>query len=507
MVAFRKLGSLAAFLAAAALFYCPAFSQTAPDLVIINAKARTLVSAGSTAEAVSIRNGKISAVGTTRRISALAGPKTRIIDAKGRLVLPGFNDAHIHFMALGNMFSSIDLRNARSEVDAVSKIAHYAKFLPKNRWILGGGWTSENWMPAGLPTKDLIDPVTPDNPVFIYHADTKSALANTLALKLAGISTKTDGVEMNLKGEPTGILRGAALAAVARAIPTGHINDWSAIAETATNYAASFGVTSVTDTQSDEHASVYRNLENAGKLKTRIYDCASLPYLPKKVNFTLADRDSEKMVRTGCVKGSAEGGQEDAELLLKDVIRADKAGFQVLVHAIGSEANSRVIDIFEKTARANGKKDRRFRIEHTHGTAETDIARIARSGIIASSQPYLFRGSPVESEAFRRFIDLGSPVAFGADAPMTDLDPMLGIHAAVIPITGNGMSAYKAVRAYTVGSAFAEFQERAKGTIEVGKLADLIILSDDIFEIEPAKIIDATVLLTIVNGRVVYEAQ
>jgi predicted amidohydrolase YtcJ len=276
------------------------------------------------------------------------------------------------------------------------------------------------------------------------------------------------------------------------------------VIETASNYAASLGVTSVQDTHSDNLFSLLLALDAQGKLKTRIYDCTTLSDWSKLAGKGIKAASGNPKVRHGCVKFFAEDDLESTGELERDVIGADKAKLQVAIHAIGEKPNEIVLDIFEKAAKANGPRDRRFRVEHAHNARIADRARFQRSNIIASMQPWLFFGSAAEgSDDFKKIFEQKTPVAFGSDAPMADFNPLMGIFAAV---TGRGpVSIDQAVRAYTVGSAFAEFQETVKGTIEVGKLADIVILSDDIFSIDRAKIRNVQVDTTIVDGKVVYQ--
>ncbi len=494
------------FLIFSTVFHGPVFANEAADLIVINGNVRTMSVANPKAEAIAVSGNKIIAVGNNKRIAVFAGARTKTIDARGRLVLPGFNDAHVHFTAIGNMFSSVNLRETKTPQEMAERLAFYAKFLPKGRWILGGGWNHENWTPNQMPSKEMIDAATPDHPVFIYHADAKAALANSRALALARIDKLTknppDGrIDRDISSEPTGVLRGSAVELVKAVVPRSHATNWPAIAETASNYAASFGVTSVQDMHSDELTDVYRELTLRGKLKTRIYDCAPLSDWAKLAARGIKAASGDAMVRTGCLKSFYEDGDESIPQLRRDIAAADKAGFQVMIHAIGGRANDAVLDVFGGVIKENGMRDRRFRIEHAQGVRDDDVPRFVTSKIIASMQPGLFHGSASE---VKTMVDGQVRVAFGSDASITDLNPLLGIFAAV---NGKeGITVEQAVRAYTLGSAYAEFQENVKGTIEVGKLADFVILSEDIFAIVPGKIKDAKVLTTVVDGRVVYQA-
>ena len=462
--------------------------SSAADIVIINANVRTMDKANPRAEAIAVRDGRITAIGSTIDISKLAGKGTVAIDAKGRLVLPGFNDAHAHFMAIGNLFSSIDLSAAKTEDDVTAKLRHYARFLPKGRWVLGGKLD-----PAVTLTRETIDESTPDNPVFVYHTDPKTAFANRSALKLARVESSS------------GVLDAASIPSVQFVVPKDHIRDWPAIAETASKYAASFGITSIQDTHSDDMAAVYRELSRQGKLKTRVYDCVSLSSWAKLAAMGAKAGEGDAMVRTGCVKGFYDPDDPETASLAKNIAGADAAGLQVLVHAIGKEASAAVLDAFEREIKANRARDRRFRVEHAHDLRPADVSRFGRLKIIPSMQPALVFGK-IEgvSDDYRKLLDSGAAIAFGADAPMRGFNPLDGIYAAVNAGAKRGISVDEAVYAYTMGAAYAEFQEKEKGSIEVGKLADVIVLSADIFD-RGTDISAAEVVWTFVNGQIVYK--
>lgn len=486
------------------------------DLVILNANVRTIDEKMPRAEAVAVGKNKIAAVGTNDEIRQLIGEQTKTIDAGGRLVLPGFNDSHVHFIDIGNKFTSISLRGVKTPQEFVEKLNFYARFLPKGSWILGGGWNTEKWSPAEFPSKQLIDAVTPDNPVFIYNSDASEAFANSAALKIANLNeakpdAKDDFIVRDADGKPTGILKGAAINLMKFYTPKSP-PDKATLAEIAGNYAASLGITSVQDMSMYEyHVDIYQKFAEEGKLKTRIYDCLALPKWRDLADAGVQHASGDGMVRNGCVKEFYEGNPANLAKLYEEISKADKANLQVMIHAIGSDANRQVLTIFERVARENGKKDRRFRMEHAYGVRPLDVKRFANSKIIASMQPYLFFGG---SYNFRSFLGDGTKLAFGSDAPIGEFNPLLGIYAAVgSPENSTNinsaqpLSVEEAVRLYTAGAAYAEFQESVKGTISVGKYADMIILSDDIFTINAEEIPKAKVLITILDGKTVYEAK
>ena len=411
-----------------------------------------MTSEGATAEAFAVADNRITAVGTTKLIKTFIGPSTRVIDAGGRLALPGFNDAHVHFMAIGNSFSSIDLRDVKSSSEMTARIARYARFLPKGRWILGGHFNNVNWE---LPDRQAIDAITPDNPVFLYRSGATTAFANSLAFNRANLKDNAADVDRIAAGEPTGIVRATALKKIVAAVPTNQISNWPEVAETATNYAASLGVTSVQDMHSDDSREIYRELQRQGKLKTRVYDCLPLRDWKKLRDSRLAVTKDE-MVTDGCLKSFSDGDEESKPALAREIMAADKAGLQIMIHAIGSLANKIVLDIFEQATKTNGHRDRRFRVEHAHNVAESDLLRFKQLKVIASMQPFLFEGS--DGSRYGTLLKQNAAVAFGSDASMVDLNPLFGIHAAVT--SDEPISVYDAVRAYTVGSAYAEFKEK-----------------------------------------------
>ncbi len=528
------------------------------DLVITNANVRTMDAKRTVARSVAVLNGNIVAIGSDADTKAMIGPKTRVIDAGGKTVLPGFNDAHVHFMETGAQLSSVDLRSAASPEEFVQRLKDFAAKLPKGRWILGGQWDHENWKPNNLPTAAMIDAVTPDNPVFVNRLDGHMALANSLAMNLAGVDKNTKDVSGGLivrdaDGNPTGVFKDAAMGYLEQAIPEPSFEQKMENAIAATEYAASLGVTSVQDMSAGTDIGVYQALMRQGKLKTRIYGCSPLADYKRWANTGLHYAFGPAMLRVGCLKGFADGslgsttawffapyldapntsGLPRAEVtttMKQNIVDADKAGLQVMIHAIGDRANATVLDYYENAEKLNGPRDRRYRIEHAQHLRMQDIPRFGKLKVVASMQPLhaiddgRWAGKRLDAErlkgtyAFRTLLDTGAVLAFGSDSPVASMNPLLGIYAAVTRRTlddknPNGwipeqkITVDEAVRGFTWGSAYAEFQESEKGTLELGKVADIIILSDDIFTIDPVKIGQAKVLTTIMNGRVVFEAK
>lgn len=554
-----KILLLASAVFAPALFAIDAAESFAPDLIIVNAVVHTVDKTMPTAEALGVYGNKIAAVGTTKEIRALAGKKTRVIDAKGKLVLPGFNDAHVHFLDGGYSLSNVDLRDAKSPEEFARRIGQFAKKIPKGQWILGGDWDHEKWPGTPLPTKEMIDAVTSENPVFVNRTDGHMSLANSLAMKLAKLPSDIKDppggtvVRDAKTGEPTGIFKDAALDFIAKAIPGKSFDENLVAARAATAYAASLGVTSVQDMSAGNDVGLYQFMMERGELKNRIYAVRSILSWETLAAVGVRTAFGNDLLRIGGLKGFADGSlgsttalffepYSDAPdthgllgdqmfpegIMLKRVLAADKAGLQVMIHAIGEEANFRILEIYKNVAAQNGERDRRFRIEHAQHLRKSEISRMASQHVIASMQPFhaiddgrwcdkrIGKERSKGAYAFRSLLDAGAPLAFGTDWNVAPLNPLISIYAAVTRRTLDDknpdgwvpeqkISVEEAVRAYTVGSAYAEFAEKVKGTLTAGKLADIIMLDRNIFEIDPVQIEKAQVVLTIMDGRVVYE--
>jgi predicted amidohydrolase YtcJ len=531
----------------------------APDLIILDAAVHTMDPDRPSAAAVAISGKQIVAVGSTAEIRGLAGPATRVLNAGQKLVFPGFNDAHVHWLMGGFSITNVNLRDAKSTGELAARLGDYAKKLPKGQWILGGEWDHEKWPGTPLPTREMIDSVTPNNPVFVNRTDGHMALANSLALKLAGVTRETKDVPGGLivrdtkSGEPTGILKDAAMDLVDKAVPERSFEEKLAAGRAATAHAASVGVTSVTDMSAGDDVGLYQFMLERGELKTRIYAIRSIVSWEVLGKTGVRAAFGNDMLRIGGLKGFADGSLGSSTafffapysdtpdtrgllfeqmlpegIMLKRVEGADRAGLQVMIHAIGDEANLQILDIYKQTAEANGPRDRRFRIEHAQHLRPSEIVRFGAQKVIASMQPYHEaddgrwcdkRIGPERSKGtypFRSLLDSGAQLAFGSDWTVAPLNPMEGIKAAVTRQTLDGknpkgwvpeqkITIDEAVRAYTVGSAYAEFAEKVKGTITPGKLADLVMLDRDIYAADPAEIDKARVVLTIVDGRIVYE--
>ncbi len=532
-------------------------AQNGLTLLLINAKIWTVNPQQPEAEAVAIRGNRIVAVGTTSEILNLKQPDTPMIDLDGRRVVPGFNDAHVHFYSGGTNLTGPQLRYSKSEEDFRNTLGEFARHLPAGRWITGGNWDHENWTPPRLPTRQVIDPVTPDWPVLVQRLDGHMSLANSLALKLAGVDKNTKDVPGGVivrdsEGNPTGILKDAAQGLVEKAIPAStpeQIRDAIHAAET---YANAQGVTSVQDmSASPDVFRVYQKMLRDGELRVRISGHQPLRSWQRLANIGLLADFGNEYLHIGGLKGFADGslgsttalffepyldspntsGITSAELanpeqMFHNIENADAAGLQIAIHAIGDKANDTILGFYGRVASEHGQRDRRWRIEHAQHLLPADIPRFAKLNVIASMQPYHCiddgrwaekRIGPERAKttyAFRSLLDSGATLAFGSDWDVAPMSPLMGIYGAVTRRTLDGkhphgwvpqqkITVAEAVRAYTMGSAYASFEDKIKGSIEPGKLADFAVLSDDIFAIDPVKIADTKVYLTIFDGKLI----
>jgi hypothetical protein len=461
----------------------------------------------------------------------------------------------------GFSLANVDVRDAQSPQEMARRLGDYARKLPKGRWILGGDWDHERWPDAPLPTREMIDAATPDHPVWINRLDGHMGLANSLALKLAGVTRETKDppggviVRDAKTGEPTGVLKDAAEELVDRAVPAKTFEEKHIAARAATEHAAQVGVTSLTDMSAGEDVGLYQYMLEHSELKTRIYAIRSIVSWETLAKTGVRAAFGSDMLRIGGLKGFADGSLGSSTalffepysdtpntrgllfdqmlpegIMLKRVEGADKLGLQIMIHAIGDEANKRILDIYQQAADKNGPRDRRFRIEHAQHLRASEIPRFGKQKVVASMQPYHAaddgrwcdkRIGPERSKgtyAFRSLLENGAVLAFGSDWTVAPLNPMEGLKAAVTRQTLDGkhpngwhpeqkLTLDEAIRAFTVGSAYAEFAENVKGTIAPGKLADLVMLDRDLYAVPPTEIDQARVLLTVMDGRIVHEAK
>jgi predicted amidohydrolase YtcJ len=527
------------------------------ELVLVSARIWTGDPVRPEAEALAVRGGRIVAVGSNADVAPLRGPTTRVLDARGRRVVPGFIDAHTHMTMGGLNLLAVDLRRTKDPADFTRRLAAFAKTRPPGQWITDGAWDHEQWEPPRLPTKALLDPATGDRPTCLARQDGHMMVCNSRALQLAGITRETPDppggvIVRDAKGEPTGVLKDAAMDAVAAVrLPRTEVELEEAL-KAAMTEAARVGVTSVQDLPGNPRdLDAWEKLRAAGALTVRVNYRPSLSSWEKARDRGAAMKNDE-WLRLGGVKGFADGSLGSSTALFFEpfssdpnnrgvfageaiplgkleerVAGADRAGVQVEIHAIGDRANAEILDLFERVAKANGPRDRRFRIEHAQHLRAADIPRFAALGVVASMQPYqaaddgrwaekrIGRERCKATYAFRSLLDTKARVAFGSDWDVAPLSPVLGIAAAVTRRTTDGknpggwfpeqkITAAEALRAYTAGAAYAAFEENEKGTLAVGKLADFVILSADPLSVRPEELEKMEVVTTVVGGRVVY---
>ena len=501
--------------------------------------------------------GMIMAVGSAESVEQLRGPETKIIDAAGGMVVPGFIDTHMHFLNGSYGLAMVKLRDANTPREFSDRIRKFAETSPEGTWITEGDWDHELWG-GQLPHRDWIDQHTPNHPVFVSRLDGHMALVNTAALEAAGIDDSVldvDGGEIvrDADGRLTGIFKDNAMSLIASRMPDPTPEQKDTALQAGMAFVAAHGVTSVhnMDIAGPGILETYKRARDRGALITRFYVAIGLPDWASLDSIVKADGRGDEWLRIGVLKGMMDGSlgshtaafhepfadaPEDRGLLLNDeqdmyrwISAADKAELHVAVHAIGDRAIKSLLDMFERVENENGERDRRFRIEHAQHIAPEDIARFSKLDVIASVQPYhaIDDGRWAEkvigperiktTYAFKALLDADTRVAFGSDWAVAPPTPIEGIYAAVTRRTlddanPNGwvpeqkITVIEALRAYTIDAAYASYEEDIKGSIEVGKLADLVILDSDLRNSDPAEIRNVSVKMTLVGGEVVYSA-
>jgi len=530
-------------------------SSRPADLLLVNGLVWTGGPQGTVA-AVAVRDGRVADLGSTAEVRELLGPTTREIDLAGRLVVPGFIDSHTHFVEGGFQLGSVDLRDAATPEEFTRRIAAFARTLPPGRWITGGDWDHELWPGAPLPTRDLIDSVAGDHPVSVSRLDGHMAVVNGLALRLAGITRATPDppggtiVRDQRTGEPTGVLKDEAMSLVGRHIPARSEAERDEALRLAQAHALARGVTMIEDMGSWADFEAYRRARAADRLQLRVSAFVPLATWERMSAFVEENGRGDDRLQWGGMKGFVDGSLgsttawfyepyadapetrglmvTDTGVLRRQIRSADSAGLQVVVHAIGDRANDWLLDAYADATRANGPRDRRFRIEHAQHLTATAVGRIAAEQVIASMQPYhaIDDGRWAEKRigpervrttyAFRSLLDAGARLAFGSDWTVAPLDPVLGIYAAAARQTIDGahpdgwvpeqkITAEEALRAYTAGGAYGAFRENELGVLAPGMLADLVVLSENLLSLQPPAIAEVKVDYTIVGGVVVHE--
>jgi predicted amidohydrolase YtcJ len=545
------------------LLACRGAPSTIPPDLIVYGRVWTGDSAAPWAGAVAVAGDTVVAVGDSTRLARMAGSATRALSSGQGMVVPGFMDGHTHFMDGGLQLTRIDLRDAASPAEFIARLKAYAAKLRLGEWIRGGDWDHERWRGAPLPERGWIDSVTAKNPVFINRLDGHMSLANSAALKLAGVTQATGEVRGGaiVRGpgrEPTGILKDNAQALVLRVVanPSPEQDD-SALAR-AMAWAAARGVTAVASLSNGsgarslwaEYAALQR-MRAAGRLTVRVTLYPEIWDWRRVADSVRLHGRTDDWIDVNGVKGYVDGSLGSTTALFyqpyadapttggllvtpEDSLRAwigaaDSAGIQVAVHAIGERANGLLLSIYDSVVRAHGPHDRRFRIEHAQHLRPQDVSRLAALGVIASMQPYhaLDDGRWAEKRigprvqnmyVFRSLLNAGAHLAFGSDWTVAPIDPLLGIYAAVTRRTLDGknpegwipeqrISVEEALRAYTSGNAYGVFAERTRGRLAPGYKADIVVLDGDLTRVRPEAIERVSVRATVVGGRLVYRAK
>ena len=534
------------------IFSCKNESQTA-DLIITDARIWTGNINQPWAEAIAIHSDTIMAVGNNEEILKLKGNNSIIRNLKSMLIVPGFIDSHVHLLTGGFNLSSVQLRDADTKEEFIRRISEYAKSVKPGTWILGGDWDHTLWG-GTLPEKNWIDKVTPDNPVFVTRLDGHMSLANTLALKLAGIEENVQDIDggaivRNSSGKLTGVIKEKAAMLIERKIPPPSDEQTDKALIKAMDYVASKGVTSVHHMGGNLEA--IERARNNHSLITRIYAMTNLENWKELKEKIKKDGKGDKWLKIGGVKGFIDGslGSHTAAFLApysdspadrglfvnsvddlyKWTLNADKEGLQVMIHAIGDRAIHYLLDMYDSVAKENGPKDRRFRIEHAQHIAPSDIVRFSRAAVIPGMQPYHLIDDGRWAEkvigperiqttyAFKSLFDSGATLAFGSDWFVAPPTPLEGIYSAVTRRTLDDknpdgwvpeqkITVEQALTAYTKNGAYASFEEDIKGTLDPGKLADFVVIDRDITRIDPIRIREAKILQTFVGGKKVYDS-
>ena len=557
-------------------------SPQAADLILHNGTIWTVDAQNSTAQALAVKDGKFIAVGSNPTVLKLRGPKTTVIDLRGRFVTPGFNDNHVHF-ASAAQFLEFNVMAVSTQNEFVARVKDVISRLPKGEWIVGGFWGAyDQWAAASIgsqqrepfaPNMKLIETIAADYPVFIRKFDDSQFAANRAALRAAGLDpnnpSATD-VEFlkDQQGHFNGHMKGKGVTRLFSAVVPRNFSRERRIQQTKNALAEirRFGVTNVSDMSDDTQLDIYRELHRKGELTVRVHFRPGLDRWKEMSEKGIKTGSGDEWIRLGSLKGHIDGimGTSSARffqpysnnpgnrgrwrpLMVNDkgefvegkflgyMLDADRAELQLTVHAIGDEANSVLLNYLEEMDRRNGKRDRRFRLVHAQVLAPQDFKRLGQLGIVAEVQPFHLSDDMRWMEerigterskgayAFKSIQDSGAILSFGTDWPGTSaseypINPLLGLFAAVTRQTTSGQPAAgwfpderigirDAIKAYTYNTAYANFEEKIKGSIEVGKFADLTVLSRNLIEILPKDIPRTEVIYTIVNGKIVYRSE
>ncbi len=511
----------------------------AADLVVVNAEVHTLADPDETYEAVAVRDGDVVRVDSTYEVEFLVGAETTVIDAGGKVLLPGFVDAHTHMETLGQYLVHADLTAATSPAEAVETLAERAAATDDadDEWVLGFGYDESDWTDERYLTREDLDRVSEERPVVAMRVDMHTASLNAVALDRLADRLPEEDVRTDDDGRPTGVVVEAATDPVWDAIDP-DVAGTRELLTAARDRAHELGITGVHDMIRNSHAPrVYRELDAAGELDLRVRMNYWSDHLDAVMEAGLRTNHGSEMVRTGAIKSFTDGsiggrtaklsepyadgegtGQwvVDPEDLRELTERADAAGLQSTYHAIGDAAVDLAVEAF---ADCEAPGDSRHRVEHVELASDEAIERMAEAGIVASCQPNFLRWAREDglyearlgeertrrSNRYRDLLEAGVPLAFGSD--VMPIGPLRGVCETVTaPAEGQRLTVTEALRAYTRGGAYAGFDEDRLGTIEPGKRADLVLLEESPWEVAPDEIGDVDVAVTVVDGEVVYEA-
>lgn len=535
------------------------------DQLYINGHIWTADPSNPFVEALAVKGDKILEVGSNSLVDKFRSAKTKLIDLKGKLMIPGFNDGHVHFLSGSLGLTVVDLVEAKTMEQALQMITDYAQQHPELPWITGGGW-QYSLFPGGLPTKQMLDGIIPDRPVYLKAYDGHSGWANSKALAIAGITKETvfKGFGELVKdkyGEPTGAFKESATGLVTRFVPAPDKAAKFNALLTGLKYAAALGITSIQNASgSREEYDLYDSLLRTDQLTLRTSIAFSAGRSPNEKDIILwksirSQNKEPKWLKTTAIKFLLDGVIEShtavmidpySDLLQLDSIyrgqyaipidqyekwvnRLDREGFQIYTHAIGDASVRAVLDAYEKSMAANGQQNKRHRIEHIEMTTAVDIERFHRLGVLPSMQPIHADPGTIDvwskavgkqrlpwSFPWASMLQNKTQLVFGSDWPACiSLDPIRGIHNAVNRMTTEGkpaggwipaqrISLQEALYAYTAGAAFGSFDEQVKGQLKKNYLADFVVLSQDLFKIKPEDIHQTKVILTVVGGKTVY---
>jgi predicted amidohydrolase YtcJ len=527
-------------------------SSNKADALYVNGNIWTGDSSNPTAAVMAIKDGKIVYVGNDA--SAFEGAAT--VDLEGKMVVPGFTDNHTHFLSAGYALSSVKLKDAMTKSEFIKRISDYCKQHPGDAWIKEGSWDNENWG-GELPSKEWIDSVSGDHPIFISRYDGHMAFANSKAIQLAGVSANTVSPEggvivKNAKGELTGCFKDQAMSLIDKAIPAPTETELEAYYKAAAEHALERGVTQVCDMGSYggwADLETYRRVAAKNNSLIRMYSFVPLATWARLDSFVQKNGRGDDMVKWGGLKGYVDGSLgsttawfhqpylddprshgltiTDTTDLRNWVLGADKAGLHVAVHAIGDRANDFILSVYDEANKMNGSRDRRFRVEHAQHIRLDAIKNFANQRVIASMHPYhlfddgIWANKRLDASrlrgtyAFKEMMDGGVHVTFGSDWPVAPVDAMYGIYAAVTRQTGDGknekgwypdqkIAVEDALKAYTLNNAYASFMDGKTGVLKVGVYADFAVLNQDLRTINPVQIKGVKVLSTFLNGKEVF---